>query len=442
MIQAGWAEKDITPLPGIPLGGYFNPRWAEKVLDPLKLIALYLEKGDSSLAIVSLDLLAISSSQVKEWKKEISSSIGILPENVLISTTHTHTAPLTFPLFGQKPDWGYVESLRRKLLEALLEAKMKIKPVHIEIATGKVEGISFNRRYRMKNGKVVTNPPKDHPDIVGPAGPVDRRLTLIRILPEENSSSLFLIHFALHLDTVNHNFISSDFVGVVREILKKIYGEKTFFLYLQGTAGDINHLDPEGRIKTSHPYNRIRIGRVLAGEILKLAEFTRKLKITEIKGVSEELKVNLRVPEEKEVEEAKIFLQKFGEEDLSPLTSEDLAAGSERAKAFYARQILELKKSKETTAEMEIQGLKIGELALVGIPAEVFTETGLKIKEKSPFPYTLIVELANGCLGYLPPPKAFEEGGYETMLNSYNRLPPDTEEKVLKVTSHILNQLL
>ena len=90
---------------------------------------------------------------------------------------------------------------------------------------------------------------------------------------------------------------------------------------------------------------------------------------------------------------------------------------------------------------MKIQAMRIGDIAFVGIPAEVFTEIGITIKEKSPFPVTIIVELANGCFGYLPTEKAFSEGGYETLLNSYNRLASDTESKVISASLSLLKAL-
>ena len=90
---------------------------------------------------------------------------------------------------------------------------------------------------------------------------------------------------------------------------------------------------------------------------------------------------------------------------------------------------------------MSIQVLRIGNISFVGIPAEVFTEIGLEIKKKSPFPHTFIVELANGCFGYLPTKEAFKKGGYETKLNSYNRLSSDTEKKVILTSLSLLDKI-
>jgi len=440
MVYAGWSEVDITPEVGTPLAGYLNLRRAEKVLDPLKVTTLYLKDEEYSLAIISCDLCFLPNQFVKEVKDSIEDIADIDESQIMISATHTHSGPLTGKVFGQNPDQLYIKLLKEKIAESFSRAYKDTGPATFQFAQGSVEGISFNRRYLMRDGNVVTNPPKDNPEIIGPQGPVDRTINLIRVNTKNKEASLIIMNFALHLDTLNHNYISSDFVGIIRRILKKVYGSKTSLLYLQGSAGDINHLDPEGKIPTYNLYNRVRIGRVIAGEILKRLESTKNIENPILASIEKKIEVKLRLPSPAEVEEAREILRRIPEEESAePLTSEDLAVGSLKTKLFYAREMLNIpQKNKET---MKIQAMRIGDIAFVGIPAEVFMEIGITIKEKSPFPVTIIVELANGCFGYLPTEKAFSEGGYETLLNSYNRLAPDTESKVISASLSLLKSL-
>ena len=58
--------------------------------------------------------------------------------------------------------------------------------------------------------------------------------------------------------------------------------------------------------------------------------------------------------------------------------------------------------------------LRVGNLAIVGVPGEAFCELGMQIKKASPAKHTVVIELANDCIGYLPTAEAFKEGGYET----------------------------
>jgi len=432
---AGWAVRDITPPLGTELAGYFEPRRAEGVLDPLTVTALYIA-GEEEVGLLSCDLIGVPEEVVRRAREEIEALTGVPGGKVMIAATHTHTGPVVFSKLGYTVDEEYVAFLVEAMVEAFREAKDRAGEARLRLGRGKVEGISFNRRYRLEDGTVVTNPPKDRPDLLGPAGPVDPTLTLLVV--ETSGRNLVLVNFALHADTLGGNFISADYVGVLRDLTRKGCGAD--LLFLQGAAGDINHLDPEGRVATYTPENRLRIGKALFQEIKRIWD-----KIEETSGpvlsCSRRIGVGQRLPSVREVEEAKRTLEEAQEVEGAGLTAEDLAKGDLKARAFFAREVLSVWEEGGSEAEMELQAVRLGEAALVGIPAEVFAEIGLKMRDRSPFPYTSMVELANGAMGYLPTERAFSEGGYETMLNSYSRLAPDTERRVLEAGMELLEEL-
>jgi hypothetical protein len=67
-----------------------------------------------------------------------------------------------------------------------------------------------------------------------------------------------------------------------------------------------------------------------------------------------------------------------------------------------------------------LQAVRIGDLGIAAIPFETFAETGLELKDRSPFDHTFTIELANGSFGYLPTPDQHRLGGYETWLGTNN----------------------
>jgi len=433
---AGWAVGDITPPVGAELAGYFQPRKSEGVLDPLTTTALYVA-CEEEVGIVSCDLIGLPEEVVRRARGRIEALTGVPGDKVMISATHTHTGPAVFPKLGYKVDEGYLSSLADSVARTFAEARENAQEASLRLARGKVEGISFNRRYRLEDGTVVTNPPKDRPDIVGPAGPVDPSLTLLMV--EAGEGTLMLVNFALHADTLDGNLISADYIGVLRGLLRA--GFCAELLFLQGAAGDINHLDPEGRVTTYAPHNRLRIGRALFREVERLWEEARATS-GPVLSRSVRIEVSLRLPSPEEVEEAKRTLDEAERAEGSGLTAEDLAKGDIKARAFFAEELLRVWEEGGTEAEMELQAVRLADLVLVGIPAEVFAEVGMKVREASPFPHTSVVELANGAMGYFPTERAFSEGGYETMLNSYSRLAPDTEGRVLRAVGELTKELV
>ena len=93
------------------------------------------------------------------------------------------------------------------------------------------------------------------------------------------------------------------------------------------------------------------------------------------------------------------------------------------------------------TIDLKLQAIRIGELAIVGIPCEVFAETGLRIKKESPHKATFIMELANGYGGYLPPPHQHELGGYETWPARSSFLEVAAEPRIREVISRLLHEV-
>jgi len=107
---------------------------------------------------------------------------------------------------------------------------------------------------------------------------------------------------------------------------------------------------------------------------------------------------------------------------------------------IYANEAVELNKY-PATESIKIQAIRIGELGIVGLPCEVFTETGLAIKAQSPFAATFSMELANGSSGYLPTPEQHALGGYETWPARSSYLEIDAETKIRQTALDLLRKL-
>jgi hypothetical protein len=228
----------------------------------------------------------------------------------------------------------------------------------------------------------------------------------------------------------------------MRRALREKLGADTVVVFLNGAAGDINHLDVLGGAPPTNVAHDLfmevardceftpRAGQALAEAVLGLLpelEYAAEWPVSE---AHELLTAGLRQATPEQLERARAVRAERGD---APLTE---------AGELYDREALLLYEEGQTEATLEIQALRLGPVALVGLPNEVFTELGQAIQVRSPFAHTLIVELANGSEGYLPTPRAFAEGGYETMLARSSKLVPEAGAQVVEKALEVLGELI
>jgi neutral ceramidase len=414
-LVAGIAVTDITPPIGYRMSGYFNERLSTDMLNPLHAKAIVLRQGKESAALVFCDIIGISLDVSSRARAQASKKTGIPIENILIAATHTHTGPLYFGALrkhfhdiavaehGNDPceKVDYPSGLAAKLVEVIIQANAETKPIRLEAGVTKQQGLSFNRRFHMKDGSVRFNPGVLNPDIVRPAGPIDPDVSILFFREAKNGNIVSaIVNFALHLDTVGGTKYAADYPFYLEQSLREKYGDEFVLLFGTGTCGDINHIDvtKKERLKTDF------IGKTL-GQTVK--EQTGSLKT-----ISEPALAVRR-----EIVNAK--LQSYGPEKLAWARENIRKVGTGKLpflKQVEAYKILAIEMRSGETIQLEVQVFRLSrDVAVVGLPGEVFVDLGLAIKRASPFPTTLVIELCQDAPGYIPTKKAFAEGSYETM---------------------------
>ncbi|RKY74008.1 MAG: hypothetical protein DRQ24_00740 [Candidatus Latescibacterota bacterium] len=430
MVKAAAAKADITPPVGVPLDGNVRDKNSRGIHDSLFAKTLVLADGEETVAVVACDLVGLSSDLVEQARQLIEKSTGIKGENVLISATHTHSGPAVLGLLGPKVDESYLEILAQKIAGAVYMAQNNLQKVSIGVGRGTVEGISFNRRIRMKDGSIRMNwEGLPEAEIEGPAGPIDPEVGVVRIDDKEGNPIAFLINFACHAAvlTGDNLLISADYPGYTTRMVEQICPVRwglsdggypgTVALFTNGAEGNINHIDVHNPLQTLRIRGfkeAERIGRILGGEVVKVIERIKPEELAKVRSVSQKIELPLREISEAELQRAREVVE------ASPGKKLFLVDGV--PEEIYARELLKLSQYKGKSALTEVQVITLGDkAALVGIPGEMFVELGLEIKRNSKFPYTFVLGLANDYVGYIPTSAAFDEGGYEVKTASWSK---------------------
>ncbi|MBA7504758.1 hypothetical protein ES706_03412 [subsurface metagenome] len=361
-LQAGVAQVDITPPIGGLMYGYSarGTNVSEGINDLLYAKALVLDDGNTKIAIVTVDLGAITRENITNVKAIVQERTEI--EYILLAVSHTHSGPLVVPDFPSAAN-PWIRETERKIAEAIVEADRNRISARIGVGWGEVrEG--HNRRMIHTDGRVVMF--WGNRDRI-PTNPVDYQLGVIRVEGSEGPIAT-LLNFTCHPVVLGPEnlLISADYPGAMMRMVEDEIGGQVMFL--QGAAGDINPFwdktpPDEGAFRQVE-----KMGRAIADEVQQVSRHIIDYEETSMLSVHTE---------------------------VIPLASRHDTARAERS------------------IQAEINTVLIGEdLALTTFPGEFFVEHGLVLKEQSPFKHTFFVGYCNDMLGYFPTIQSTTEGGY------------------------------
>ncbi|HJZ58765.1 MAG TPA: neutral/alkaline non-lysosomal ceramidase N-terminal domain-containing protein [Gemmataceae bacterium] len=434
-LTAGAAAVDITPPSGCPMAGYYSARGAEGTHDPLLAKVIVFEKDGTRVALVSLDLIGTTRGLVEESRTLIEKQTGIPGKNVMISATHSHTGPVLWDGSpradvlggGQQIARDYVKELPNKIAEAVKRADAARKPAKVLFGTGKEEGLAFNRRFHMIDGSVGWNPGKKNPNIVRPAGPTDPSVPVVSIETADGRPIALYVNFAMHLDTVGGLYYSADYPFTLSRCLAAVKGDEMVTVFTTGTCGDINHINVDDSRPQKGHGEAARIGTRLSAEVLRTLDRVQPAVVGPLRVSSEMVELPLAPVTPEELAAAKLVIA-------------DVQAGKKPAPRFLdqvqAFKAVDVSSRLGKPLAVEVQVISLGDdLAWVSLPGEIFVELGLAIKAGSPFRQTMIAELANGSIGYIPTRVAYSQGNYEVVSA---RCAEGSGEKLVDVSLRLL----
>ncbi len=452
LLCAGFARVNITPPLGVGITGYFEARHAKGVLDELEANAIAVSCGHDKAVFISIDTLSTPHRAMSEQIRNHIAEVTEIPfEGVFMCATHIHTGPM----WGRRkpPQWAsdevvklseeYAAFMYRRLGDVAKMAVDDLKPAHLGYAIGNVPGISFVRRYFMKDGSIQTNPGVNNPNIDKPVGTPDERVNVLRFV-RENADDILLVNFGTHPDVIGGEFISADWPGFTRRTLEKTL-PNIKCAFFNGAQGDVNHINvfpkalPDSMKnqapKTTKGYEHARfMGQAVAGAVLQVFGDLQFVDVDSVRFAQKIIDVPSNMPQPSDMDNAYRIakLHEEGKDDEIPNT------GMGKVTLIAEAQRMIALEHGPAAFPMTIAVIAFGKMALVGIPGEPFTRIGTGIKATDGWDVIMPCCNSNTAEGYFPMYDSYAEGGYEARSS---RFKAGVGELIVKEAKELLDKL-
>lgn len=443
MIKAGFYEADITPAIGMERPGNYFKVFIKEIREELKVRATFLTDGNANIAIVGIDTCGVSDEIFEPVQKEFPDMY------ILLSPSHAHNGgpagrskiPEYYSDLARKisieenicGNPQYIAHVVSQIITAIKMAVLRAEEVTLSFGSGNVEGVTFNRGFKMKDGHRATHPGKCNPLIVEPFAPIDTEVGTVGFWRKSDESFLgCLVTFNCHGTCAASGGVNADWPGQTVRTIRAVMGEKCGVTYVYGCAGDITQINNLSLAPVEGgPKSAEKIGVSVGAEALKNLMREEHGTIETLKYIREKLLVKRRKPSRETVEKAIAILQKNEKESTEYLFAKQ---------HFIAAEVV----AHEPEFYIDVDAIQIGPLVIITLPGEVFCGVGLAVKKDSKFPFTWVSSLANRSIGYVPTADVLDPvtgGGYESRLTAGTCTAADTADKMTQKALEVIEKL-
>ncbi|HWB07933.1 MAG TPA: hypothetical protein VG826_01725 [Pirellulales bacterium] len=422
-LRVGAAAVALAADDSMVTSGGIGPGKVQGQEGELRAVAVVLEKEPfGRFAVVACDVLFVTREQIDFAAAEIERTCQIDPAHLLVNATHTHSAPSTTQIHGTPPD----ETFRRRVTEGIIKAVQEATSKLADDCTfafklAEEKTIGQNSRMLLSDNTIYWIGPRD--DAIRPTGPVDPDLPLLVFRGHDGHPLALIYNHSCHtIGTRLEGVRSPSFYGLAAQELEPILGATVCFL--EGASGSTHNYGMRDGVPVPEAIERLK------QVIQQGLDQAQPRPVERLAAIKRPFKFKVRT-----FDEAK--------EDAA------VSAYCERRAPGAAKLIVEnFRKQREVIAPQQgheretwLQVMLIGDVAIVGAPAELFTKLGLEIKRRSPLKNTYVAELANDWIGYLPDREAHQLGGYQTWTGSHSYAEPGTGERLVDQAVTMLEEL-
>lgn len=416
-LRVGAAAVNVPADDSMVLGGMMGPTWAKGQEGELRATAVVVEQpGSGKVAIVACDVLFVERDFLDPAIAKIEALTGIPASHVLVNATHTHHAPSTSKLHGYDRDRRFVAKLADCIVEAARQANDRLADAKFFFKLSEEKNVGMNSRWLLKDGEITWSFTGEK---LRPTGPFDPQLPVLAFGPAKDKPWAVIFNHSTHTIGTRAGAVRSpSFYGLAAQELEGQLGGVVCFL--EGASGSTHNLN----MGTAQAIVQLK------ADVRAAIETAEERPVLRVAAIKRHFQFRVRT-----------FDEAVEDEKVARYTRKYFGEAAERTINIFREMRQELKPQQGQQRESWLQVMLIGDVAIVGVPAEYFTVLGMDIKKRSPFANTYVAELANDWIGYLPDKEGHALGGYQTWMGLHSYAEVGTGERVADEIVAMLEEL-
>ena len=417
-LRAGAASVELEADDSMVLSGGIGPRYGKGQEGKLRVTAVVVSRSPAeTVVLAACDVLFVTRDLVDPALMEIEKKTGIPPSHVLINATHTHSAPSTTTIHGYDREEVFCDRLKRAMVEAVVQAHGKLTPATASFRLGEEKTVGQNSRLRLSDNTIFWT--GDNTGVVGPSDPFDPQLPVLAFRGADQRLLALVYNHSTHtMGTRSGEVRSPSFYGLAAQELEQELGGSVCFL--EGASGSTHNLT----------LNALEASKRIKAAVKKTLNDAQPLEVDRIAAIRRPFRFKVRV-----------FDEAVEDEKVVSYCRKRIPDWADKAIGVFRGMRKALKAEQGRERETFIQAVRIGDLAVVGVPAEYFTVLGMDIKRRSPFRHTVVAELAGDWIGYLPDRRGHRLGGYQTWMGQHSYAEVGTGERMTDEAVELLKGL-